>query len=222
MHTLGRGHQDSPAAFGEGRLYLGDGPTLSSCGIVGSRQQFKLVLDRHVVGKEPCARRMRPLVLELHDRRPTTTGLRHRGGCGGGLEEATLGEICGVSETCGVADDHSDACATLLSRGQLLHLSIVQDRGSRRPILTEDLRHLTSSGDGGGEHALEDVWGNEVSGSGHPSIVSAASERPTDDTAGSIAGLRLAAGSLSWWCTAHDSSAHRNPRRSQVAQLRAA
>ena len=89
--------------------------------------------------------------------RSRARGAPRRGGgrLRGGLEPA-LGQVGGVGEAGGVADDDPDAGAAVAPGGQLLDLAVVEPGGRRPPVLDEDLGEVAASAQCGPENALDD------------------------------------------------------------------
>ena len=67
-----------------------------------------------------------------------------------------FGEIGGVGEAGGVADDDPDAGATVAARGELLDPAVVEHAVAVAPVLGEDLGELAAGAQRGVEHPFED------------------------------------------------------------------
>ena len=151
------GDQDAAPAVAVAGRHLADGAALGAGDLVGPGEQLDLAGLRHVARHDlDHVRRRRGPAGEV-DRAGAAASAPGGGrrGLGRGGKPG-LGEVGGVGEARGVADDDPDAGAPVAARRELLDLAVVED-GRRRPlVLDEDLREVTAGVEGGAEGSTDD------------------------------------------------------------------
>ncbi len=117
-HTIGVGDQDAATGVAVAGRHLRDRAALGPSGLVGEGEQADLGRFSDVLGRD--SNRGRTFDIDRRDGddlRPTPATASRGGSSLGGGRQPRLGEVGGVSETRGVADDNPDAGASITPTG---------------------------------------------------------------------------------------------------------
>ena len=149
-HTIGVGDQDAATGVAVAGRDLGDarpGPG----GLVGEGEKPTLVALATSSGGIRTGAERSTLIGETATTFAPATATARRGGSSlGGGRQPRLGEVGGVSEARGIADDNPDASASVAPAGQFLDPTIVEYRRRGALVLDEHFGKFTTGSHRGG------------------------------------------------------------------------
>ena len=138
--------------------HLRDRAALGSSGFVGEGEQADLGRFGDVLGRDSYRGRTFDIDRRDGDDLRPATATASRGGSGlGGGRQPRLGEVGGVSETRGIADDNPDAGASVAPAGQFLDPTIVEYRRRGALVLDEHFGEFTTGSHCGGRGSVDEL-----------------------------------------------------------------